>query len=111
MTDVRALGSTFVPRDAPDAASYVRRSITTSPYRYTARVRYQAPVEDIERIFPAASVDVEPDGPDACIVTTGADDPERMVLYLALPNCAFDILEPPEVIEAARTMGARLVGQ
>jgi predicted DNA-binding transcriptional regulator YafY len=111
MADVRALGSTFVPRDAPDAASYVRRSISTSPYRYTARVRYQAPVEAIERIFPAASVDVEPDGPDACIVTTGADDPERMVLYLALPNCEFEILEPPAVIEAARTMGARLVRQ
>ncbi len=111
MTDVRALGSTFVPRDAPDAASYVRRSITTSPYRYTARVRYQAPVEAIERLFPAASVDVEPDGPDACIVTTGADDPERMVLYLALPSCEFDILEPPEVIEAARMMGARLLRQ
>jgi predicted DNA-binding transcriptional regulator YafY len=111
MTDVLALGSTFAPRDAPDAASYVRRSISTSPYRYTARVRYQAPVEAIERIFPAASVDVEPDGPDACIVTTGADDPERMVLYLALPNCEFEVLEPPEVIEAARTMGARLVRQ
>jgi predicted DNA-binding transcriptional regulator YafY len=109
MTDVLAVGSTFAPRDAPDAASYVRRSISTSPYRYTARVRYQAPVEAIERIFPAASVDVEPDGPDACIVTTGADDPERMVLYLALPNCEFEVLEPPEVIEAARTMGARLV--
>jgi predicted DNA-binding transcriptional regulator YafY len=111
MTDVLAVGSTFAPRDAPDAASYVRRSISTSPYRYTARVRYQAPVEAIERIFPAASVDVEPDGPDACIVTTGADDPERMVLYLALPNCEFEVLEPPEVIAAARTMGARLVRQ
>jgi predicted DNA-binding transcriptional regulator YafY len=109
MADVRALGSTFSPRDAPDAAAYVRRSISTSPYRYTARVRYQAPVEEIARVFPAASVDVEPDGPDACIVTTGADDPERMVLYLALPNCEFEILEPIEVIDAARTMGARLL--
>jgi len=70
----------------------------------------QPSVEDIARVFPAASIDVEPDGPDACIVTTGADDPERMVLYLALPNCEFEILEPPEVIEAARRMGARLVG-
>ena len=43
MSDVRALGSTFVARDAPDAAAYVRRSISSSPYRYVARVRYQAP--------------------------------------------------------------------
>jgi predicted DNA-binding transcriptional regulator YafY len=109
MADVRALGSTFMPREAPDAAAYVRRSISTSPYRYTARVRYQAPREAIERVFPAASVEVEPDGPDACILTSGADDPDRMVLYLALPNCEFEILEPPEVIEAARTMAARLM--
>ena len=33
MSDVRALGSTFTPREAPDAAAYVRRSISASPYR------------------------------------------------------------------------------
>ena len=32
MSDVRALGSTFVPRDAPDAASYVQHAIITSLY-------------------------------------------------------------------------------
>lgn len=30
MSDVRAMGSTFTARDAPDAASYVRRSISSS---------------------------------------------------------------------------------
>ena len=33
MGDVRARGSTFVARDAPDAAAYVQRSISASPYR------------------------------------------------------------------------------
>src|SRR6476469_3380177 len=37
MADVRALGSTFIPREAPDAAEYVRHSISASPYRYVAR--------------------------------------------------------------------------
>ncbi len=36
MADVRAQGSTFLPRDAPDAASYVRRAIASSPYPYIA---------------------------------------------------------------------------
>jgi hypothetical protein len=40
MADVPPLGSTFTPRQAPDAASYVRRSISASPYRYVARVRF-----------------------------------------------------------------------
>ena len=43
MGDVRALGSTFPAREAPDAAAFVRRSISASPYRYVARVRYFAP--------------------------------------------------------------------
>ncbi|HET7739118.1 MAG TPA: YafY family protein [Mycobacterium sp.] len=108
MSDVRALGSTFTPRDAPDAASYVRRAISSSPYRYVARVRYQAAQEILAARFPAASVQVEPDGPDACIVTTGADDPERMVPWLAMPGVEFEVLEPPEVVEAVASVAERL---
>lgn len=108
MADVRALGSTFIPREAPDAASYVRRSISSSPYRYVARVRYQACQDVLARFFSAASVQIEPDGPDACIVTTGADDPERMVPWLAIPGVDFEVLEPPEVVEAVRSVAERL---
>jgi predicted DNA-binding transcriptional regulator YafY len=108
MSDVRALGTTFTPRDAPDAASYVRRAISSSPYRYVARVRYQAAQEVLAACFPAASVQVEPDGPDACIVTTGADDPERMVPWLAMPGVEFEVLEPPEVVEAVASVAERL---
>jgi predicted DNA-binding transcriptional regulator YafY len=108
MSAVRALGSTFVPRDAPDAASYVQHAITTSPYRYVARVRYHAPQNVVAQVFSAASVELEPDGPDACIMTTGADDPERMVPWLAMPGCEFEVLEPPEVVEAVRVVSERL---
>ena len=108
MADVRALGSTFVARDAPDAASYVRRSISASPYRYVARVRFDAPESVVAQHFPPASVAIEPDGPDACIVTTGADDPERMVFYFALPGCDFEVLEPPEVQQAVHAVAERI---
>jgi predicted DNA-binding transcriptional regulator YafY len=109
MADVRALGSTFAPRQAPDAASYVRRSISSSPYRYTTRVRYQAPAETMAQVFPAASVEIEADGPDRCIVTTGGDDPERMIPWLAMSVHEFEVLGPPEVAEAVRTTAARLL--
>ena len=108
MADVRAVGSTFIPREAPDAASYVRRSISSSPYRYVARVRYQASQEVLAGFFSAASVQIEDDGPDACIVTTGADDPEQMVPWLAMPGVDFEVLEPPEVIEAVTAVAERL---
>ncbi|TLH75025.1 YafY family transcriptional regulator [Mycolicibacterium cosmeticum] len=108
MSDVRALGSTFVPREAPDAADYVRRAISSSPYRYVARVRYHAAQDVVAQTFSATSVQIEPDGPDACIVTTGADDPERMALYLAMPGCEFEVLDPPEVIRAVGAAAERL---
>jgi predicted DNA-binding transcriptional regulator YafY len=108
MADVRALGSTFTPREAPDAASYVRHAISASPYRYVARVRYQAPEDVVAQHFSPASVTIEADGPDACIVTVGADDPERMVFYLALPGCDFEVLEPPEVVRAVGALAQRL---
>jgi predicted DNA-binding transcriptional regulator YafY len=108
MTDVRALGSTFKPRPTPDAASFVRRSITASPYRYAARIRYFAPQHVVAQHFSPSAATVEPDGPDACVVTAGADDPERMVLYLAIPGCDFEVLEPQAVAEAVRTVAERL---
>ena len=108
MSDVRAQGSTFVPRPAPDAAEYVQRAITSSPYRYVARVRYFAAKEVVAQTFSSASVQIDEDGPDACIMTTGADDAQVMALYLAMPGCDFEVLEPVEVAEAVRTAAERL---
>ena len=108
MSQVRAVGTTFVPRETPDAASYVRRAITSSPYPYVARVRYFAPHDVVAQTFSAASADIEPDGPDACLVTVGADDPERMIPWLAMPGCDFEVLEPPEVVDAVKVVADRI---
>lgn len=109
MADVVARGTTFRPREAPDAARYVRRAITASPYRYVARVRYQASKEVVAQSFSDASADIEADGPHACIVTAGADDPVRIVPWLALPGVEFEVLEPPEVVAAVREVAERLL--
>jgi predicted DNA-binding transcriptional regulator YafY len=110
MVRVEARGSTFTARDAPDAATYVRRAITTSPYRYVARVRYHATKDVIAQHFSPTSVTIEEDGSGTCLVITGADDPTTLVLYLAMPGVAFEVLEPDEVAEGARAMSALLAG-
>lgn len=109
MSDVIARGTTFIPREAPDAAGFVRRAITASPYRYVARVRYQASKAVLMQSFSDASAVIEADGPDACIVTAGADEAERMVPWLAMPGVEFEVLEPPEVIDAVRRVAERLL--
>lgn len=108
MNDVRAQGSTFAPREAPDAAAYVQRSISSSPYRYVARVRFDAPQSVVAQHFSPASVTIESDGPNTCFVTAGADDPERMVLYFAAAGCDFRVLSPPEVVRAVKEVSERL---
>ena len=58
--------------------------------------------------FSPSSVTIEADGPDACIVTAGADDPERMVIYFATVGADFEVLEPPEVADAVESAADRL---
>ncbi|MDH6244860.1 YafY family protein [Mycobacterium sp. OTB74] len=110
MAEVVATGGRFVPRDAPDAAEYVRRAISALPYRHVARVRFHASESVVAQSFSSAAVHVEADGPDRCIVTTGADDPERLVLWLAMAGPRFEVLEPVEVQVALRSVAQRLGG-
>ncbi|TDO08308.1 putative DNA-binding transcriptional regulator YafY [Mycobacterium sp. BK086] len=110
MADVRARGTTFTARPAPDAAAYVRRAITTSPYRHIARVRYHATKEVMAQHFSPTSVTIEDDGPDTCIVVAGADDPRTLVLYLAMPDIAFEVLESDAVADGALAMSALPAG-
>jgi predicted DNA-binding transcriptional regulator YafY len=108
MTDVRAVGSTFTPREAPDAAAFIRRSISASPYRYVARVRYFAPYNVVVQHFSPGSATVEADGSDTCVVTAGGDDVERVALYLAMVGVDFEVLDPPEVANAVAVVAERL---
>ena len=108
MSDVQARGTTFVARDAPDAAAYVSRSISSSPYRYVARVRYHASEDILKQHFSPSSATVVADGSDHCIVTAGADDPAGMAVYFATVGYPFEVLEPPEVVDAVMVVAERL---
>lgn len=108
MNSVRAAGTTFAPRQAPNAAEYVRHAISAQPYRYVARVRFRAPAQLVMQHFSPTAATVEPDGESACLVTAGGDDPERMIVYFAAVGAEFEVLEPPEVRQAVRTVAQRL---
>ena len=53
MADVRATTFRFPAREAPDAAAYVQRSVTVSPYQHEARVLVHAPADGGPRADPA----------------------------------------------------------
>jgi len=100
-------GVRFVPHDPPDAAAIVARAVTTGPYRYQARVLVHAPAEVVaERVPPSVAVLAPADG--GCILSSGADSLDMLAFHVAAMDLDFTVLEPPELIERAATLAARL---
>jgi predicted DNA-binding transcriptional regulator YafY len=51
---------------------------------------------------------VTADGRHHCILATGGDDLEWMAMHLGRLPWEFEVLEPPELLEAMREMAERL---
>jgi predicted DNA-binding transcriptional regulator YafY len=107
MREVTATTWVFAPRDAPDAVEYVARSITQSPYRHVARVRFDAPADQVAQLIPPSAGTVEPVDDSSCVLTAGADHLDHLCVYLASVGAGFTVLDPPEL----RTVMAELAGR
>jgi predicted DNA-binding transcriptional regulator YafY len=94
-------GPRFKPRPLTDedAASYVQRSAGSATWRYRARIRIHAPLDEVRPLLPLA-VDVSSDGPDRCIIQAGSDTPHQLALSIGLLDTDFEILEPSDLAEA-----------
>lgn len=94
-------GPRFRPRPLTDdqAAEHVQRGAGRATWRYRARIRIHAPVDQVRTLLPLA-VDVSAEGTDRCIMEAGSDTPHQLALYIGLLDTDFDILEPPDLAEA-----------
>lgn len=106
---IRARGWRFRPREAPDAATFVRRSITRSGYDHVARVRIAAPKREVDERVPPSVGTVTADGPDHCVFEAGGNDLAGMALHIALLPWPFEVLSPPELREVVLAQGRRLL--
>ncbi|SBT92910.1 Predicted DNA-binding transcriptional regulator YafY, contains an HTH and WYL domains [Streptomyces sp. DI166] len=103
-------GPRFTPRRPPadDLAAYVSRGVSTRAYATHALVRLLVPVKEAaEHISPSAGV-LEPEGPDSCLLRTGAGNLDVMVIHVMLLGFEFEVLEPVELTDAIRTARDRL---
>lgn len=103
-------GPRFAPRRPPadDLAAYVSKGVSTRVYASHAAIRLLVPLEEAaEHVSPSAGT-LEPDGPDACVLRTGAASLEVMVIHVMLLGLEFEVLEPAELTEAIRTARDRL---
>jgi predicted DNA-binding transcriptional regulator YafY len=101
-------GPRFRPRTLTDdqAAEQVQRGAGRATWRYRARIRLHAPVDQVRALLPLA-VDISTDGPDRCIMEAGSDTPHQLALYIGLLDTDFDILEPPNLAEAFLRLAER----
>jgi predicted DNA-binding transcriptional regulator YafY len=98
-------GPRFTPRTPPaeDLAAYVSEGVSTRAYASHAVVRLLVPLpEAVQRISPSAGT-LEADGPDACLLRTGAPNLDVMVIHVMMTGFEFEVLEPVELIERIRT--------
>ena len=109
-TTVTPTGQRFTPRELPeggDLAAYVSRRVSAAAWRYHARVRVQAPAEEIRRLVPAAAGEVEAVDAGSCLLHTGADTLETVAVYLGMLGADFKVGEPPELVAHLRDLADR----
>ncbi len=93
-----------------DPAAYVQQQLGRRAWEdaVPGRVRLGLAAERATRRIPARYATVEPDGEHACIVSTRGSWSQEFLVWMALLDAPMEVLEPPELVEAARSMVARL---
>lgn len=108
MAGVESRGWRFKPREAPDAADYVRRAITQAPYDHVARVLIEAPKSVVEKRIPASVGTVTAKGRGRCLFEAGGQDLDSMAMHIGALPWDLTVLDPPELREAMARQAERL---
>ncbi len=85
-----------------------KRSAEPAAVVYSGYRWYHAPASEAGPRIPKRYATVEPDGEDACIVATVGSWTRSFLVWTALLDAPVEVLDPPELAEAARTLVARL---
>ncbi|MCP3424782.1 WYL domain-containing protein, partial [Rothia sp. AR01] len=101
----------FRPRPHPDPVEHVHRSVTEAPYRHVARVRVNAPAEEVAARVPPQVGRVEEDPLEGwCLLVVGADRLESIAVHVALLGFEAELVEPEELRVVAAKLAGRLAG-
>lgn len=98
----------FRAREHPDPVAYVQHSTTEAPYRHLARVRVHARPSQVRELVPPQVGRVEDDRDGWCVLVAGGDDLDWIAMHVARLGFEAEVLEPPELREAAARLARRL---
>lgn len=95
-----------------DAAAYVRQQLRSGRggdgEAVPGRIRVAAAAASIRGRVPDRYATVEPAGESACVVTTRGPWSREFLVWMALLDEPIEVLDPPELASAARTLVTRL---
>lgn len=105
----RSAGAFFEPRELPaeDAARFVQQSLAALRTKVDAVVAFAAPAATIDAIMRRWGGEVEPEGPDRCVMRIASDSVEWLALYLGLVGHDFEVRSPPELVERVELLAKR----
>jgi predicted DNA-binding transcriptional regulator YafY len=107
----RPAGARFQPRTLPakDPAAYVAANLSGTPMRYQARVTLHAPAAEV-RERPHLWGTVAAIDERTCEYRTSDDKLDWLALRIGMLGIAFEVHEPPELVEALRALAERCAG-
>jgi predicted DNA-binding transcriptional regulator YafY len=109
LTITRPAGPRFIARTPPeDIADFTSRAVSSGGYRYQARIRLEAPASAISQHLAPTQGTIEHVDDRSCIVVTGSNALDEIAIYVALLGVDFEVEEPPELVDAIRTLAERL---
>ena len=108
ISEPQSTGVRFSPRELPmaDAAAYVQQNLRGAIYRYRARVTLHAPA----RAFTGRKWmqgEVTATGAETCELKTSDDHLDWLAMRIAMIGVAFEVHEPPELVDRIRALGER----
>lgn len=109
MTGVAPTTWRFTPREHPDPAAYVQRSVSQSPYRWLARVLVDAPADAVRELVSPSTGEVTAVDASRCRLEAGGDDLEWLAFHLTRLDLPLVVEEPAELRDAMARTAARML--
>jgi predicted DNA-binding transcriptional regulator YafY len=102
-------GSRFRPRKPPggDFSAYVSRSVSYERHTLRAQIVLHAAVETAAERLPSWAGKVEAVDEHTCVLHTGAQSLDSLLVYLVLIGFDFEVREPPELVDRIRWLAER----